>query len=408
MRKTVIVSPGPLLSRRRAIALGLGAGAAAMALPGVAFASVPNFVSGLWPEAQSKGVSRQVFDAAFAGFSPSQKIMDLTRRQPEVTNTTGQYLGNAVSSARISTGRSMRGEWSQTLGTVQQRWGVQSEIVLAIWGMETNYGSYMGGNNVIHALATLTYGNYRYDFFKGELLTALQILQQGHVAASNMVGSWAGAMGHTQFMPTSFTSYAVDYNGNGRRDIWNSVPDALASAANYLRAHGWNNGETWGYEVELPSNFDYGRAWDAGRQSLSTWRDMGVRRTGGREFPRLGDQARILMPSGSQGPKFLLLANFDVIKRYNNSDNYALAVGHLADRILGVGPFAQPFPANETGLSRDQRRELQQLLNNRGFSAGTPDGIIGPRTREAIIGFQRSAGLTADGHPSSTVLSRLR
>jgi len=407
MRKIASLNTNPGLTRRQALAMTLGAGASLM-LPGVALGNVQSFVSGIWPEAHSRGVSRTIFEQAFSGFSPSARIMELTQRQPEVTNTTGQYLGNAVSSARISTGRAMRGEWGQTLANVQQRYGVQPEIVLAIWGMETNYGSYMGGNNVIHALATLTHGRYRYDFFKNELLTALQILQAGHVSAPNMVGSWAGAMGHTQFMPSSFQSYAVDYNGNGRRDIWNSIPDALASAANYLRAHRWRNGETWGYEVQLSSNFDYARAWDAGKQSLSAWHAMGARRTGGREFPRPSDQASIFMPSGSQGPIFLMLHNFDVIKRYNNSNNYALAVGHLADRILGVGPFERAFPANETALTRDQRRQLQSALNARGFNVGEADGIIGSRTRQGIIAFQRSAGITPDGHASSALLSRLR
>lgn len=407
MRNTAPVPGAPNISRRHALALTLGAGAS-LALPGMAFGNVPSFVSSIWPEAQARGVSRGIFDQAFAGFAPSERIMSLTRSQPEVVKTTGQYVTDAVSSARISTGRRMRGEWSQTLGNLRNMWGVQPEIVLAIWGMETNYGSYMGGNNVIHALATLTYGRYRYDFFKKELLTALQILQAGHVTPREMVGSWAGAMGHTQFMPSSFVSYAVDYNGNGKRDIWNSIPDALASAANYLKSHGWRDGETWGYEVELPGNFDYARAWDIDRQSLGQWQAMGVRRTGGREFPRPSDHGRIFMPSGSQGPAFLLLHNFDVIKRYNNSNNYALAVGHLADRILGVGGFARSFPSNETGLNKAMRTELQSLLNARGYNVGTPDGVIGPKTRAGIIAFQRANGLTPDGHASSMLLARLR
>ncbi|MEQ8444556.1 MAG: lytic murein transglycosylase [Pelagibacterium sp.] len=407
MRSTAPTVDFPVLSRRRAMALGLAAGAA-LVLPRPAFANVQDFVSSVWPEASSRGVSRAIFEQAFAGFAPSDRIMSLTRSQPETVKTTGQYVADAVSSTRVSNGQRMRGEWAQTLGGAQQRYGVQSEIILAIWGMETNYGSYMGGNNVIHALATLTYGNYRRDFFKNELLTALQILQAGHVAAPQMVGSWAGAMGHTQFMPSSFVAYAVDYNGNGRRDIWNSVPDALGSAANYLKSHGWRNGETWGYEVQLPSDFDYGRAWDIGRQTLGQWESMGVRRTGGRTFPRAGDMGRIFMPAGGGGPVFLMLANFDVIKRYNNSNNYALAVGHLADRILGVGPFVRSFPANETGLTRSQREELQSLLNRRGYNVGTPDGVIGPKTRQGIIAFQRAAGLLADGHASSGLLSALR
>lgn len=396
-----------VLSRRSAIALTLAAGASAM-LVRPAQANVQNFVSSLWPEAQARGVPRSLFEQAFAGFTPSDRIMELTRSQPESVKTTGQYVADAVSSTRISTGRRMRGEWSQTLGGAERLWGVQAEIILAIWGMETNYGSYMGGNNVIHALATLTYGNYRYDFFKGELLTALQILTAGHVTVPQMVGSWAGAMGHTQFMPSSFMAYAVDYNGNGKRDIWNSVPDALGSAANYLKSHGWRPGETWGYEVQLPAGFDYGRAWDVDRQTLGQWEAMGVRRTGGRPFPRHDDMARIFMPAGGGGPIFLLLHNFDVIKRYNNSNSYALSVGHLADRILGVGPFARPFPANEVGLTRSQREELQSLLNRRGYNVGAPDGVIGPRTRAGIIAFQRAAGLLPDGHASGALLAALR
>ncbi|RDE10486.1 lytic murein transglycosylase [Pelagibacterium lacus] len=380
--------------------------AVATTLP--AYASPQSFVADLWPEAQARGVSRAIFEQAFANFTPSQRVMDLTRSQPEVTKTTGQYLASAVSSARITTGRSMRGEWSQTLNAIEQRWGVQAEVVLAIWGMETNFGSYMGGNNVIHALATLTYGDYRRDFFKNELLTALQILTAGHITPNEMVGSWAGAMGHTQFMPTSFVAYAVDFNGDGRRNIWTSIPDALASTANYLREHGWRAGETWGYEVQLPANFDYGRAWDIGKQSLAQWAAMGVTRTGGRSFPRPTDQAEIFMPAGGNGPVFLLLPNFSVIKRYNNSNNYALAVGHLADRILGTGGFVHPFPANEVGLSRNDRTEIQRLLLARGYDVGTPDGIIGSKTRAGIIAFQRANGLLADGYPSSALLARLR
>jgi membrane-bound lytic murein transglycosylase B len=385
-----------------ALALGLFGGAIpALANPG-------QFVTSLWPEAQQRGVNRAVFDAAFQGFSPSQRVMNQTQGQPEFAQTVQAYIDRRVNTTQVQTGRRMRSEWSTTLTNIANRWGVQPEIVLAIWGMETNFGGFMGNENTIHALATLTYNGYRRDFFKGELLTALQILTAGHVSPRDMQGSWAGAMGHTQFMPTSFMRYAVDYTGDGKRDIWNSVPDALASSANYLREHGWRAGETWGYEVQLPSNFDYSRAWSVQRQSLSQWEAMGVRRVAGQPFPRPGDQARIFMPSGAQGPAFLLLHNFDVIKRYNNSDSYALAVGHLADRIIGGGTFAQAWPANEQALTRSQRTELQTLLNRAGFNVGSPDGVIGPRTREGIIAYQRRAGITADGHASGALLSRLR
>ncbi|WP_404405476.1 lytic murein transglycosylase [Pelagibacterium halotolerans] len=405
--RTVARAPFARTLSRFAVAFALGV-SATLGGAAPAAANPSQFVAALWPEAQARGVSRAIFEAAFSGFTPSDRVMELTRSQPEFTQTVGAYLDRRVTSGQVDLGRRMRGEWSQTLGRIEGHWGVQSEVVLAIWGMETNFGNYLGGNNVIHALATLTYGDYRASYFKGELLTALQILQAGHVTPQNMIGSWAGAMGQTQFMPSSFARYAVDYNGDGRRDIWNSVPDALASTANYLKEHGWRPGETWGYEVRLPANFDYGRAWDIGRQSLAQWQAMGAVRANGMAFPRPTDEARIFMPSGANGPAFLLLHNFEVIKRYNNSDNYALAVGHLADRILGAGPFRQPFPPNEVALNKDQRRELQNLLNSYGFDAGTPDGVVGPRTREAIIAYQRSVGMTADGHASGALLAQLR
>ncbi|WP_244606416.1 lytic murein transglycosylase [Arsenicitalea aurantiaca] len=366
------------------------------------------FIAGLWPEAQARGVSRSVFDASLAGFQPSERVMGLTRSQPEFAETVASYIGKRVTAAQIQRGQSMSREWAQTLAGVAQRYQGTPEIILAIWGMETNFGGYMGGNNTIHALATLTHGGYRTDFFRNELLTALQIVNEGHIAPRDMVGSWAGAMGHTQFMPSSFKRFAVDYNGDGRADIWNSVPDALASTANYLKAHGWRQGETWGYEVRLPQNFDYSRAWSMGTASIADWQRMGVARVTGRDFPRPSDQARLYLPAGGDGPAFLLLPNFDVIKRYNNSDSYALAVGHLADRILGYGNFVTAWPSDAQALTRTQRQEVQTLLSRRGFDAGPSDGVIGPRTRQAIIAFQRQRGLLPDGFPSGRLLAALR
>jgi membrane-bound lytic murein transglycosylase B len=281
-------------------------------------------------------------------------------------------------------------------------------VVLAIWGMETNFGGFMGGNNTIHALATLTEGGYRADFFRKELLTALRIVSDGHIAPNQMVGSWAGAMGHTQFMPSSFMRYAIDYNGDGRKDIWNSVPDALGSTANYLNAFGWRPGETWGYEVKLPSGFDFARARQMEKAPLSQWQQMGILRVSGKAFPRGGDIGRLYMPAGASGPAFLLLPNFDVIKRYNNSDSYALAVGHLADRIIGGGSFATPWPAGDYALNKAQRGELQSLLSRAGYDVGTPDGVVGPKTRAAVMAYQARAGLPADGHVSGLLLDRLK
>lgn len=371
-------------------------------------ASTADFIRGLWPDAQAAGVSRTAFDAAFAGYSPISQVMELTRKQPEFSQTVQAYIDRRVTDAQAAKGRAMRGEWAQTLAGAQQRWGVQPEIVLAIWGMETNFGGYMGGNNTIHALATLTQNGYRESFFRKELVTALRIITDGHVSPSAMTGSWAGAMGHTQFMPSSFMSYAVDYNGDGKKDIWNSVPDALGSTANYLKSFNWRPGETWGYEVKLPANFDFATARTMERAPLSQWQRMGVSRVSGRDFPRAGDMARLYMPAGARGPVFLLLPNFDVIKRYNNSDSYALAVGHLADRILGGGAFATPWPSGDYALNKAQRTELQSLLGRAGYDVGTPDGVVGPKTRAAVMAYQSRAGLPADGHVSGLLLDRLK
>ncbi|NMA99693.1 MAG: lytic murein transglycosylase [Phyllobacteriaceae bacterium] len=389
----------------RAAALALVVSMAA-SLP--AFADTASFVRSLWADAERNGVSRQVFETAFAGYSPSSKLMELTRKQPEFSQTVQQYVEKRITDAQAAKGRAMRQEWAQTLGGAQQRYGVQPEVVLAIWGMETNFGGFMGGNNTIHALATLTQNNYRTDFFRKELLTALRILTEGHISPNAMVGSWAGAMGHTQFMPTSFQRYAVDYNGDGRKDIWNSVPDALGSTANYLKSHGWRPGETWGYEIKLPQGFNFAQARQMEKAPISQWQAMGITRVSGRDFPRPGDMARLYMPAGAKGPAFLLLPNFDVIKRYNNSDSYALAVGHLADRIIGGGSFATPWPAGDYALNNDQRTQLQALLNRAGFDTGTPDGVVGPKTRAAVMAYQQAAGLPADGHISGLLYDRLR
>lgn len=384
--------------------------AAALSVAAVApsLANSADFVRGLWPQAEARGVSRAAFESAFSGYNYIPKVMELTKKQPEFSQTVQQYIDKRVTAGQAQKGQAMRVEWNQTLTGSEQRWGVQPEIVLAIWGMETNFGGFMGGENTIHALATLTEGGYRTDFFRDELLTALRIVSDGHVSPRNMVGSWAGAMGHTQFMPSSFMRYAVDYNGDGKKDIWNSVQDALGSTANYLNNFGWRPGETWGYEVKLPSGFDFAGARQLERAPLSQWQAMGIQRVSGRPFPRPSDVGRLYMPAGAVGPTFLLLPNFDVIKRYNNSDSYALAVGHLADRIIGTGGFATPWPAGDYALTKAQRAELQTLLGRAGFDAGSPDGVVGPKTRAAVMAYQSRVGLPADGHISGRLLDRLK
>ncbi|MHA6688866.1 lytic murein transglycosylase [Devosia sp. A449] len=404
----MFVSTGKTAALFRGLATLAMAASLSLVAAAPAVANSASFVRSLWPQAEARGVSRAAFEAAFAGYNYLPKVMELTKKQPEFSQTVQQYIDRRVTNAQAQKGRAMRAEWAQTLAGSQQRWGVQPEFVLAIWGMETNFGGFMGGENTIHALATLTEGGYRADFFREELLTALRILSDGHVNARNMTGSWAGAMGHTQFMPSSFMRYAVDYNGDGRKDIWNSVQDALGSTANYLHSFKWRPGETWGYEVKLPSGFDFARARQLERAPLSQWQAMGIQRVSGKAFPRPNDTGRLYMPAGASGPVFLLLPNFDVIKRYNNSDSYALAVGHLADRIIGGGDFATSWPSGDHALTKAQRAEVQTLLGRAGFDAGSPDGVVGPKTRAAVVAYQARRGLAADGHISGRLLDALK
>jgi membrane-bound lytic murein transglycosylase B len=390
---------------RRSLMVGAAAWLASASVA-PALASVGGFVDGVWKSAKARGVSRRVFDAAMGDFQPLSSVMKLTGAQAEFTSTAADYLQKRVTGARIDTGQAMREEWAQTLGAVAGRYGVQPEIVLAIWGIETSYGGYVGNTNTVHALATLTYGGYRASYFGDELLTALQILEGRHVSPGKMVGSWAGAMGHPQFMPSSFMKYAVDFRGDGHKDIWGSVPDALASTGNYLASFGWRPGETWGYEVKLPAGFDYNHVWSGQTASLGDWGSIGVARANGKGFPRAGDVARLIMPMGGHGPVLAVLPNFAVIKRYNQSDSYALAVGHLADRILGAAGFVTPWP-NDTALGSAERRALQKALLRRGYSIGAADGVIGAKSRAAIMDVQTRAGLLPDGFASGKLLKAL-
>ncbi|MEO7222142.1 MAG: lytic murein transglycosylase [Devosia sp.] len=391
---------------RRTFLMGATALAASAAIGPAFGAKVADFVDTTWQTAKARGVSKKTFDAALGGFKPLKSVIKLTGVQPEFVSTAAAYVGKRVDDKKAGIGQSMRAEWKQTLAAVSERFGVQPEIVLAIWGIETNFGGYMGSNNTVHALATLAHAGYRASFFGDELITSLEILEAGHVAPKNMIGSWAGAMGHPQFMPSSFMKYAVDFKGEGHKDIWGSIPDALASTANYLKAFGWRAGETWGYEVSLPRDFNYDNIWNDASAALREWAAIGVTRANGKAFPRGDDVASLYMPMGGNGPVFAVLPNFGVIKRYNNSSSYALAVGHLADRILGTKGFANSWP-DDTALTKAQRTELQAKLAKRGYALGTPDGVIGPKTRAALMDFQAKAGLTPDGFPSGNALRTL-
>jgi membrane-bound lytic murein transglycosylase B len=360
------------------------------------------------PRALAAGIEPAVFDAAFAGIGPSAEVIRLDGRQAEFTKPIWEYLDGAASGDRIATGRARRSTLAPTLAAIEARFGVDADILLAIWGMETNYGSYKGDMPVIGSLATLAYQGRRRDWAEDQLVAALRILQAGDATPAQLRGSWAGAMGHTQFMPTSFLAHAVDFTGDGRRDIWGADPtDALASAANYLRAYGWQTGRPWGIEVRLPAGFDFAAADQRNRQPVGVWRTRGVVTVDGAPLPDHGPAA-ILAPAGARGPAFALYENFFVIKGYNNATSYALGVGHLGDRIGGGGPIRGQWPRGERELSRTEKIEMQERLTARGFDTDGTDGIIGPNTIEAIRRYQLTRGMTPDGFATASLLDTLR
>jgi len=353
------------------------------------------------------GVSRQVFDAAFRGVEFNRSVIRPARAQPEFVRPIWGYLDSAVSPERIAQGRKMAKQWGQTLAKIESRFGVDRYIVLAIWGMETNYGGFTGNQNVIRSLASLSFAGIREEFFRKELLNALVILQQGHISPARMTGSWAGAMGQTQFMPSSFLHSAVDYTGDGRKDIWTSIPDALASTANYLARAGWLRDVTWGYEVILPRGFDLAAHDPRQSRPFSYWGSAGLRRADGRAMPTTGSAALMLF-AGQNGPAFLMTHNFAVIKEYNRSNSYALGVAHLSDRIAGLGPLVGKWPRDQKHLSTAQVKKMQTYLNRNGFDAGPVDGMVGERVTAAVRAFQIRNGLVADGYPTQDLLRRMR
>ncbi len=357
--------------------------------------------------AQQQGLPFEVVRDALTGIRYDPKIVALDRNQSEFSKQLWDYLDSAVSADRIGTGRSMLARHGATLDRIERRYGVEKETVVAIWGLESAYGGYKGNTDTISALATLAYDGRRGDFFEAELIAALRIVAAGDVTPRGLRGSWAGAMGHTQFMPSSFLDHAVDFTGDGRRDIWGEDPtDALASTAAYLDGFGWTTGQPWGVEVRLPQGFDYAQA-GADATSVAAWSRLGVRTAAGGALPDHG-RASLLLPAGARGPAFLTFANFDVIKRYNSSTSYALAVGHLGDRIGGGAAFQQPWPRGDRALSAEEKRDMQRRLTARGYSTNGVDGKIGPDTIAAIRRFQQSAGLVPDGYASAALLNSLR
>jgi membrane-bound lytic murein transglycosylase B len=357
-------------------------------------------------EALALGISPSTL-AVLDTVEPLERVLELDNSQPEFVQTFTRYIGLRVTSDQVARGRSLLAEHSALLDQVQQRYGVQPHYLAAFWAIESNFGRATGGFAVIDALATLAYDPRRAEFFRRELLTALQILDDGHIAPERMSGSWAGAMGQLQFLPSVFYTYGVDGDNDGRIDIWNSLPDVFYSAANFLSNSGWQGDERWGREVLLPENFDFALSGTGTIKPLQEWKDLGIKTVAGRPIPVADMNASVILPAGAKGPAFLGYANYRATLRYNPSTFYALTVGTLADQFSG-GAAIVNMPVNEQAMSIAQVAELQTLLNTMGFESGEPDGRVGRMTRAAVRAYQQTANLPMDGYASMELLESLR
>ena len=359
--------------------------------------------------ALAAGIRPSLFDEAFRDLQPDAAVLKADQSQPEFSRPVWAYLEGALSPQRQATGRVMLNRHAAVLQQIEARYGVDRHILVAIWGLESNYGSNMGDRSVIRSLATLAHQGRRSEFAQTQLLAALEILQRGDTTVGSMTGSWAGAMGQTQFIPTTYNDYAVDFDGNGKRDIWHTEADALASAANYLRASNWQSGAPWGMEVRLPEGFDYAQADMSIRKPISEWQALGLTDARGQALgSHLQEAATLVLPAGYRGPAFLVMNNFRSILRYNNSTSYALAISLLAERFQGRGQIVANWPTDDDPLSRSERVELQEQLQAQGFEPGAADGIIGANTRQAIRRLQIALGWPADGYPDRQLLKALR
>ena len=407
-RRTVVFG---LAGAGLAACVGGGRGPVGTASAEAAPRAVPNagfdaWVAGYRGRAAARGIAGSVIDEAmgFAGYLPD--VIEKDRNQTEFTRSLEDYLAIAAKPERVSLGQQKLQQYGGVLGQIEARYGVEGHVVAAVWGLESFFGTRRGVVPVVSALATLAYDGRRGDFFESQLTAALRILANGDVSARGMTGSWAGAMGHTQFIPTSYLAFAVDFTGDGRRDIWGEDPtDALASTAAYLAKNGWQHGLPWGGEVRLPAGFDPGLLGRGKGRSAAEWQAMGVTSASGGGVPAAGS---IIAPKGVGGPAFLLTQNFNVILRYNNAESYAIGVGHLSDRLLGRPAVQADWGADSAGLTMADRQELQRALTSAGFDTGGSDGVMGAKTRAAIADYQRAMGLPVTGEPSLDLLQRLR
>jgi lytic murein transglycosylase len=360
------------------------------------------FEGALWPDAQAKGVTRATFDLALKGVTPNPRVIAATKRQPEYGKPVGAYVNDIASRGRIANGQRKEKEWAKTFDAVEKKFGVERSVLLALWGVETDYGAEKDHWDVFRSLATLAFARYRHPYFRNELIVAMRIMQDGRFPRDKMVSSWAGAMGQTQFMPTNVVDYAIDFSGDGKSDIWNNVPDVLGSTANYLSKEHWKRGLPWGFEVTLPKGFDYKRS----RGSFAEWAKLGVRRADSKPLPHSGPGI-LFFPSGANGPAFIATENYAVLKEYNNSDAYAIAVGHLADRIRGGPPIMTAWPADDHPISRDARIALQKKLAALGYKVLDFEGHIDFDLRDMIRAEQVKLGMLPDGNPTAAFLDRL-
>lgn len=364
-------------------------------------------INSLRKTAQTQGISTSTFNQATKGLEPDPDVIKSYEYQPEFRTPIWDYISGLVDDERVADGRTQLKKWSKTLDEAEQKFGVDRHAIVAVWGVESNFGAIQGTRELIRSLVTLVCANKRQDFFRGELMATLKILQTGDIAAEALVGSWAGAFGQTQFMPTTYQRLAIDFDGDGKRDIVSSVPDALGSTANYLKRAGWVTGAPWGYEVKVPDNYS-GPSGRRTKQSLAQWSALGIRPVDGRGTPAGTTQAALLLPAGPKGPAFLVFKNFDAIYSYNAAESYALAIAHLSDRMQGGGAIVASWPTDDPGTSRAERREIQQRLLDRGYEIGIADGLIGAKTRAAISAFQAANGLAVDGRAGQKALKILR
>jgi len=359
-------------------------------------------------QAVQRGISKATFDTHAARIEPDLSVLESLDAQPEFKTPIWDYLAALVDNERVEDGRAMLEQWREVLQRVEERFGVDPATVVSVWGVESNFGRSLGQRPLLTSLGTLACMGRRQEYFRGEFLSTLKIIDEGHIPAERLTGSWAGAFGQTQFMPSTFLQLAVDFDGDGRRDLVDSVPDSLASTANFLHRGGWRSGETWGFEVKLPSGFDTSIAGRRNKQPMSTWIGRGVKRANGDPLPAGGADRALLLPAGANGPAFLVGKNFDVIYGYNAAESYALAIAHLSDRLRGGEGFRTPWPTDDPGLSREERRELQRLLIGRGHDIGAADGMIGTKTRRAIAQEQQALGFEPDGRAGQRILGVLR